>query len=53
MIVVIPHGQIVVGLMVTIDGVSEPCPCVLVPDQSENHGTSTITPESVSGFHTA
>lgn len=53
MIMVIPHGQIVVGLMVTTDGVLEPCPCVLVPDQPENHGTLTTTPESVSGFHTA
>ena len=53
MIVVIPHGQIVVVQMVTTDGVSEPCPCVLVPDQPGNHGTSMTTPESVSGFHTA
>ncbi len=53
MIMVIPHGQIVVGLMVMTDGVSEPCPCVLVPDQPENHGTSMTTPESVSESRTA
>jgi len=45
MIMVIQHGQIVVGLMVTTDGASEPCPCVLVPDQPENHGTLMTTPE--------
>jgi hypothetical protein len=53
MILVIPRGQIVVGLMVTTDGVSEPCPCVLVPDQPEQHGTLMITPESVSESRTA